>query len=448
MAGGLPHIRRHAESPMHVTSMKMGRTKCSSIISNVLCPVETKRVAEKLQNTRFSVFVDEISDITNDKWMTFLVRYIDESTLDIPLSCDNAPVMIGKNSTFKTKLQSKCKNLLTFPCPCHSAALVARAASAEIPDFCEKFLKQISNYINSSPKRLAFFNDFSDWAECENYSKRPEEIGHENVTFIREKCLKFYVTAAIEIRNQFTFKSDFLKKLNVFQPRTALFNHDRETSFDYEPSEAWQFHFPNTIQPVPKNKEHMQILHSKKGHWGDYFLIIHLINVQYNFLLYNSTLMRLHLMKIFKTNVVEHFPQDMKFDILQNVHSLLPITTCEAELIPLCKSQGNNFLVNNNYDYKFVKESYEYSVNMQNIPDSEKNLSNGIIKVYNNQTITMNSEKNNTKHKLPLFKKCVQHEQHNYKLMLAKPNNKTTPSLRRFDTDYLSRGFYKNSIVF
>ncbi|KAK0074971.1 hypothetical protein PV326_012021, partial [Microctonus aethiopoides] len=71
------------EDPNVLANMKMGRTKCSNIISNVLCPIETKRVAGKLQNTRFSIVVDETSDIMNMKWMTFLVRYIDELTLDV-----------------------------------------------------------------------------------------------------------------------------------------------------------------------------------------------------------------------------------------------------------------------------------------------------------------------------------------------------------------------------
>ncbi|EZA47954.1 hypothetical protein X777_15038 [Ooceraea biroi] len=57
--------------------MSMGRTKCKNNISNVLCPVETERVVQNIQNTKFSIFIDEISDITNDKWMTFLVRYAD-----------------------------------------------------------------------------------------------------------------------------------------------------------------------------------------------------------------------------------------------------------------------------------------------------------------------------------------------------------------------------------
>jgi len=64
-------------------SMKMGQIKCKNIISNVLCPVETNRVVEIIQNTKFSIFVDETSDISNKKWMTFLVRYVYPETLEV-----------------------------------------------------------------------------------------------------------------------------------------------------------------------------------------------------------------------------------------------------------------------------------------------------------------------------------------------------------------------------
>ena len=177
----------------------------SGIISNVLYPVEKERV-NKLQKTKFSVFVDETADICNEKWMTFFVRYVDPETLDIrsqlvklinidardssaekifdafkcelrelnipilniiALSCDNASVMTGKHSSFKTKLEKMCTNLLTFPCPCHSAALAAHAACTKIPSFCDKFKKKIANYINSSPKFSAIFHGF-----CDSFQKK------------------------------------------------------------------------------------------------------------------------------------------------------------------------------------------------------------------------------------------------------------------------------------
>jgi len=191
-------------------SMNMSRTKCQKIISNVLCPVETNRVVDIIQNTKFTIFIDETSDISNQKWMTFFVRYVHPETLDIcsqlvklididakdssaeklfdafkkemwklqipflniiALSCDNAPVMTGKYTSFKKKLQDICKNLLTFACPCHSAALIAHAACGKIPDYCEEFVKKIANYINSSPKRSAIFEEF-----CECFQETNRKI--------------------------------------------------------------------------------------------------------------------------------------------------------------------------------------------------------------------------------------------------------------------------------
>jgi len=187
--------------PNVLKNMSMSPTKCKNIISNVLCPVETERVVNSIQNTKFSIFIDETSDITNEKWMTFLVRYVDSEALEVrtqlvklididardcsaeklfnafksemyklqipftnilALSCDNASVMTGKYLSFKKKLEEKCKHLLTFTCPCHSAALAAHAACAKMPDFCEEFLRKVVNYINSSPKRSAIFKEFCD----------------------------------------------------------------------------------------------------------------------------------------------------------------------------------------------------------------------------------------------------------------------------------------------
>ncbi|KAG5340317.1 SCND3 protein, partial [Acromyrmex heyeri] len=180
------------------------------IFTNVLSSVETERVVDNIQNTKFTIFIDETSDICNDKWMTFLVRYIEPKTLDnrtqlvklididardcsaeklyeafrnemwtlqipftniVALSCDNASVMTGKHLSFKKKLEQVCPRLLTFSCPCHSSALIANAACNKIPDFCEEFIKKIARYINSSPKRSAVFTEF-----CECFQEKSLKI--------------------------------------------------------------------------------------------------------------------------------------------------------------------------------------------------------------------------------------------------------------------------------
>ncbi|KYN38056.1 hypothetical protein ALC56_07576 [Trachymyrmex septentrionalis] len=179
---------QHIGKDFHVLrSMKMG-TKCKNVITNVLSKIETKHVVDNIQNTKFSIFIDETFDICNEKWMTFQVRYLDPETLDthtqlvvlinidakdssaeklfnafkkemyklqisflniISLLCDNASVMIRKHV-------SKPR-LLTFPCPCHSAALAAHAASDKIPEVCDQFINffnQFNAYFHASQTRI------------------------------------------------------------------------------------------------------------------------------------------------------------------------------------------------------------------------------------------------------------------------------------------------------
>jgi len=47
--------------------MTMSRSKCQNVITNVLYPIERERIVSNIQNTKFSIFIDETSDITNDK---------------------------------------------------------------------------------------------------------------------------------------------------------------------------------------------------------------------------------------------------------------------------------------------------------------------------------------------------------------------------------------------
>jgi len=64
------------KNPEILQSMTMNRNKTPKIINKVLYAREQQRLVEMLQNNKFSIFIDETSDLTNEKWMTFLVRSI------------------------------------------------------------------------------------------------------------------------------------------------------------------------------------------------------------------------------------------------------------------------------------------------------------------------------------------------------------------------------------
>jgi len=95
----LNFFQQIGKDPEVLKNMSMGRTKCKNKILNVLlCPIETDRVVNSIQNTKFSIFIDETSDISNEKWMTFLVRFVDPETLDIRTQLIKL-INIAKNSS-------------------------------------------------------------------------------------------------------------------------------------------------------------------------------------------------------------------------------------------------------------------------------------------------------------------------------------------------------------
>lgn len=194
--------------PNILKNMTSNAIKCKKIITNVLAPVAIDRVVKIIEKTRFSVSIDETTDISKQKWMAFVVRYVDPLTLDtcsqliklididaktccaknlfgsfnsemdrlgisfsniIALSCDNASIMLGNQNSFKKKLENKCKNLLTINCPCHSSALIAQAACLKIPVKCDIFVKKIASFIRNSPKNTALYKD------CFNNIQKPSK---------------------------------------------------------------------------------------------------------------------------------------------------------------------------------------------------------------------------------------------------------------------------------
>lgn len=57
-------------------NVTLNRTKCTNIIKNVLSTVETDETISNLKVCKFSILVDESTDITDTKFMCTLVRYV------------------------------------------------------------------------------------------------------------------------------------------------------------------------------------------------------------------------------------------------------------------------------------------------------------------------------------------------------------------------------------
>ena len=183
--------------PLVLKSVKLASTKISSISNNVVCAAETNRITEILQKEPFSVYEDETNDRTQEKWLSLVVRYIEPVSLQlraellqlvnldasdcsatkifgafqtaleqkkIPLSniiglaCDNASVMTGSKSSFKTKLLEKTPRLITMPCVSHSSAIAAKNSCSTFPDV-DYVIKLLPSFLNASPKRTTIYRN-------------------------------------------------------------------------------------------------------------------------------------------------------------------------------------------------------------------------------------------------------------------------------------------------
>ena len=62
------------------SKLTLSRLKCNKIITNVLSKVEVSRIIESARHHKFSIFVDESTDISNVKWLTLLIKYVNSET--------------------------------------------------------------------------------------------------------------------------------------------------------------------------------------------------------------------------------------------------------------------------------------------------------------------------------------------------------------------------------
>ncbi|EZA53842.1 hypothetical protein X777_06646, partial [Ooceraea biroi] len=235
-------------------------------------PAETERVIHNIQNTKFSIFIDETSDLTNEKWMTFFVRYVDSESLDVRsqlvklIDIDardcSAEKLFNAFQSEMYKFQIPFTNILSLSCD--NASVTGKHVSFNLFNFFNaffqahetrihllhsksvNFLLQISKHflkpeaLNHLLTNITFsdqinhksINDINLGFDCEEYLHDLAKQGHADVIQnIRENCTQFYVTAAEEIRKRLPVNDKFLYKLQVFKPDIVLFENNRETSF-------------------------------------------------------------------------------------------------------------------------------------------------------------------------------------------------------------------------
>lgn len=188
-------------------NIKLHRTKCTSIVKNVLGKEEIDNLTSELKNTKFSLLIDEGTDIAQTKLIACVVRYFSKvrhcvvtqllevishdardcsseavanavrkcfEEKDIPLNnmigmaVDNASVMVGEHNSVMTKLRQEADSSFTLlKCICHCMHIAASKAALKIPTNVEAFIRNISSYFGHSSKRQAQLSELQTFMNAE-----------------------------------------------------------------------------------------------------------------------------------------------------------------------------------------------------------------------------------------------------------------------------------------
>lgn len=204
---------------------RLGRTKCTKIIQNILAEEEKSKLISKLRKYNFSALVDGSTDISSKKSLCVLVKFFDEESekitvqlLDlIPVGTDGTAkslytlfkntilsysipfdnvvgvgsdgenTMVGKNDSFVSHFLEDNPHSINIKCICHSAALIANKACMELPRAPEELIRQIGTYISGSSKRCTELEEFQVMMKEE---KRRILRTSETRWLSRQKCIE------------------------------------------------------------------------------------------------------------------------------------------------------------------------------------------------------------------------------------------------------------------
>ena len=159
-----------------------------------------------LQNTRFSVIIDETTDVSTCKELAIVTRHYDKQSLTVQsklydlldvlqadagtlyqtlvnaiesdkisvknvigFAADTCNVMFGEHNSVVSRLKEKMPNIFVMRCICHSAHLCASHACEKLPRTAGELMRDVYNYFSHSAKRQEQFRVVQHFCDMEQH---------------------------------------------------------------------------------------------------------------------------------------------------------------------------------------------------------------------------------------------------------------------------------------
>lgn len=181
-----------------VKYINLGRTKARGIITNVIGTTHKDELSEKLKRSKFSVLVDESTDIATVKQMCVVIRFFDSERLKIEtyfwelvpvqnstaesmfnaiiqtfteknvsltnifsFGSDGCNVMMGRNNSVYSRFMEQCPGIKIVKCICHSLHICASEACKVLPRSIEDLARDIYAFFKVSIYHVFFIRSLT-----------------------------------------------------------------------------------------------------------------------------------------------------------------------------------------------------------------------------------------------------------------------------------------------
>ncbi|KAH8027920.1 hypothetical protein HPB51_011150 [Rhipicephalus microplus] len=186
-------------------NVSCGRTKCTAIVKNVLGEQSRQDICELLRRQKFSLLVDESTDMGTVKHLSLVARVMNANgdvvdafldlvpvsdgtaqslfsslkavftSTEIPyernligFSADGANVMMDAHHSVASMLQAQIPGIFILKCICHFFHLCASYACKTLPRGVEDLARDVYNYF-LSPKQTSAYQEVQRLAEVKSH---------------------------------------------------------------------------------------------------------------------------------------------------------------------------------------------------------------------------------------------------------------------------------------
>ena len=187
----LSEVIKNNSAGSRLENMRLHRTKCSMLISNVISPSLEEDLRKKVNEAeKYCLMVDESTDVSSEKHLCVCVRYYDDDAGDvvtaflglvsvcdtsgealfnatkalldkndidlencIGYSSDGANNMTGENNSLWSRIKQVSPNCVKMGCSCHSLALCVQKGFDTLPSSLGFMLLEIPKWFRKSTLR-------------------------------------------------------------------------------------------------------------------------------------------------------------------------------------------------------------------------------------------------------------------------------------------------------